>query len=149
MQISTFLAPENALVDVEASDKARLLTELSARAARSLSLEHEQVSQEILRREELGSTGVGGGAAIPHARIPGLAFPFGILARLRKPIDFDAIDGKRVDVVFLLLLPASSTGYHLKVLAAVARALRNEPVLSALRHAEDAAGLYAAITSAT
>jgi len=147
MKIGTFLAPENALVNMEASDKTRLLMKLSGRAAKSVFLEPEQVSQEILKREELGSTGVGGGAAIPHARIPGLLTPFGILARLRKPIDFDAVDGKPVDLIFLLLLPATSTGDHLKVLAAVARRLRDEVTLSALRQAENNENLYDAMST--
>ena len=149
MDIGMFLAPENALVDVEASDKSRLLTELSVRAAKSCSLDSEQVSREILKREELGSTGVGVGAAIPHGRIAGLTTPFGILARLRKPIDFDAIDGKPVDLVFLLLLPTTATGDPLKVLAAVARKLRDAEALGALRRAEDGASLYAAMAAET
>jgi PTS system nitrogen regulatory IIA component len=149
MNIRKFLALENALVDVEASDKSRLLTELCVRAAKSGSLDAEQVSREILRREELGSTGVGAGVAIPHARIAGLPTPVGILARLREPIDFDAIDGKPVDLIFLLLLPTTSTGDPLKVLAAVARKLRDGEALGALRRADDGASLYAAMAAET
>lgn len=149
MEIRMFLAPERALVDVETGSKQRLLTELSARAARSLSLNAEVVSQELLKREELGSTGMGGGVAIPHARIPGLATPFGILVRLRKPIGFDAVDGQPVDLVFLLLLPATLTGDPLKVLATVARKLRDAKALGALRRAEDGAGLYKVMAEET
>jgi PTS system nitrogen regulatory IIA component len=72
---------------------------------------------------------------------------FGLLARLQKPLDFDAIDGKPVDIVFLLLLPSGTTGEHLNVLAAVARKLREASVIQALRHARDNAGLHSAMTS--
>jgi PTS system nitrogen regulatory IIA component len=144
-----FLAPESALVDVETGSKQLLLTELGARAAKCLSLNANLVSQELLKREELGSTGMGGGVAIPHARIPGLATPFGILARLRKPIGFDAVDGHPVDLVFLLLLPAISSGDPLKVLATVARKLRDARALGALRRAEDGAGLYKVMAEET
>jgi PTS system nitrogen regulatory IIA component len=65
---------------------------------------------EILKREQLGCTGIGGGIAIPHARLQNLKKPFGSMARLRKPIDYDAIDGDPVDIVFLLLLPTDSGG---------------------------------------
>jgi PTS system nitrogen regulatory IIA component len=78
-----------------------------------------------------------------------LSAPVGILARLREPIDFNAIDGKPVDLIFLLLLPATSTGDPLKVLAAVARKLRDGEALGALRRAEDGASLYAAMAAET
>src|SRR5882762_622855 len=104
MRISEFLSQSNAIVDVGAHDKSSLLTELCHRAASALKLNADRISADILKREELGSTGVGGGVAIPHARIPELKVPFGILARLQEAIDFNAIDGQPVDIVFLLLL---------------------------------------------
>jgi PTS system nitrogen regulatory IIA component len=110
MNIKEFLSPSDTLVDIRASDKTRLLQELCHRAAATLNLAVERISAEILKREELGSTGTGGGVAVPHARIQGLNRSFGILARLNKPIDFEAIDGRPVDLVFLLLLPANSSG---------------------------------------
>jgi PTS system nitrogen regulatory IIA component len=85
-----------------------LLKELADRAASSLSLPADRILSELLKRETLGSTGTGGGIAIPHARIPGLDKPFGILVRLRQPIDFNAIDSQPVDLLFLLLLPVTS-----------------------------------------
>ncbi len=117
MDIKEFLAPSDTLIDVRASDKTRLLQELTRRAATILDLPAERISTEILKREELGSTGTGGGVALPHARIEGLKRSFGILARLNKPIDFEAIDGRRVDLVFLLLLPANPAEDQLKALA--------------------------------
>jgi nitrogen PTS system EIIA component len=149
MDIKSFLAPGDAVVDVRASDKTRLLTELCKRAAASLQLDADTVSGDILKREDLGSTGVGGGVAIPHARIGGLKAPFGILARLRKAIDFDAIDGQPVDIVFLLLLPTAPAGEQLNALASVARKLRDQKIVHDLRRASDSTSLYHAVISAT
>ena len=123
------------------------MQQLAQRAAASLNLAAEQISAEILKREELGSTGTGGGVAIPHARIQGLHRSFGILVRLSKPIDFEAIDGRPVNLVFLLLLPANPVGEQLKALASVARKLRDPACLRDLRSARDAASLYHALTT--
>jgi PTS system nitrogen regulatory IIA component len=84
------------------------LQEFAAKAAASLNLRVDQIAPYLLKREELGSTGVGGGAAIPHARLPDLHWPYGLLAKLKQPIEFDAIDEQAVDIVFLLLLPANA-----------------------------------------
>jgi nitrogen PTS system EIIA component len=100
-----------------------------------------------LKREELGSTGTGGGVALPHARVESLNRAFGILARLNKPIDFEAIDGRPVDLVFLLLLAANPVGEQLKALASAARKLRNPASLRDLRAASGSAGLYDAMTA--
>src|SRR5215831_14659314 len=135
MHIKEFLSPADTNVEVRAPDKTRLLQELSRRAAASLDLPPEQISAEILKREELGSTGTGGGVAIPHARIQGLNRPFGILARLNKPIDFEAIDGRPVDLLFFLLLPANPAGEGIQALASVARKLREPGCLRRLRSA--------------
>jgi PTS system nitrogen regulatory IIA component len=146
MDIKDFLSPTDTHVDVRASDKTRLLQELARRAAATLDLAPERIAAEILKREELGSTGTGGGVAIPHARIQGLNRSFGILARLNKPVDFEAIDGRPVDLVFLLLLPANPVGEQLKALASVARKLRDPASLRSLRSAGGTAELYDAIT---
>ncbi len=147
MGIKEFLSPTDALVDVRASDKARLLQELARRAAATLNLAAERISAEILKREELGSTGTGGGVAIPHARIQGLNKSFGILARLNKPMDFEAIDSQPVDLVFLLLLPANPVGEQLKALASVARKFRDPKSLRDLRSASGTSELYDAMTT--
>ncbi len=148
MQIDGFLAEDDCLVGSIADTKNRLLNALCSRAASHLRLDPDKLSAAILKREELGSTGIGGGVAVPHARIAELKKPFGVLARLEKPIDFSAIDGELVDVVFLLLLPPSSSGIHLNALAAVARKLRDATALKAIRRARDSASLHRAMTSA-
>jgi nitrogen PTS system EIIA component len=142
MSITEFLSQSNAIVDVRALDKSRLLKELCHRAASALELDGDRISADILKREELGSTGMGGGVAIPHARVPDLNEPFGILARLKKAIDFNAIDDQPVDIVFLLLLPTAPAGEQLNVLAAVARRLRDANAVHNLRRATDGASLY-------
>ncbi len=145
MKISDLLSPADIMLDVRAKDKSRLLRELSTRAAAEVGLDADQVSEEIAKREELGSTGVGNGVALPHARLRGLKAPFGLLARLRQAIDFAAIDDQPVDIVFLLLLPKSADGAQLNALACVARVLRDPEALRRLRGASDNEALYRAI----
>jgi PTS system nitrogen regulatory IIA component len=142
MDIGDFVSPNDAILGIRARYKPLLLTELCVRAAAALKLDAESITREVLKREELGSTGVGGGVAIPHARIQGLEGPFGILVRLRKPIDFNAIDGQPVDIVFLLLLPAAPAGEQLNALASVARRLRNQGAVHALRTAPDSITMH-------
>ena len=144
MRITDFLSQSDAIVNVRAHNKSRLLKDLCNRAASALKLDGDRISSEILKREELGSTGMGGGVAIPHARIEDLKEPFGILARLQRPIDFNAIDGQPVDIIFLLLLPAAPAGEHLSALAEVARKLRDPNAVRELRRAPDSASFYRA-----
>jgi PTS system nitrogen regulatory IIA component len=147
MKIADFLAPADVLIDLKASDKAQLLKAIGQKAAATLNVAPESITSALVKREGLGSTGLGGGVAVPHARLDEVKAPYGLLARLRKPIQFDAIDGEPVDVVFLLLLPATPTADHLNALASVARALRNLDTLRALHRAGNSAELYAAITA--
>lgn len=147
MELKEFLSVGNTVVDVRAIDKAHLLRDLAGRAAKACGLSSEAVAAEIEKRDMLGSTGIGGGVSIPHARLREIKKPFGLLARLKSPIAFDAIDGQPVDIVFLLLLPASSQLDQLNALAAVARKLRDAEVLLKLREATDAAALHKAVTA--
>jgi PTS system nitrogen regulatory IIA component len=121
MNIKDFLSITSVVIDLGANDKASLLHELAHRAAVALNLPGDVVAAEIEKRDELGSTGIGRGVSIPHARLREVKRPFGVLARLKNPIEFDAIDGQPVDLVFLLLLPAASQLDQLNALAAVAR----------------------------
>src|SRR5450756_2678109 len=124
MKISDLLSPEDVMIDVRAPNKRLLLQELAAKAASSLGLGVDQVAPYLLKREELGSTGIGGGVAIPHARLPALQRSYGLLAKLKQPIEFDAIDAQAVDIVFVLLLPAAAENERIGALALVARTLR-------------------------
>ena len=149
MNIKDFLSPADTMLDLQAPDKTRLLHELAQHAAASLSLPAEGISSEILKREGLGSTGTGGGVAIPHARIRGLNKPFGILVRLKQPIDFNAIDGQPVDLLFLLLLPIAADKEHLVALASVTGVLRSSKSVHDLRRARDGADLFRVMIAGT
>ena len=145
MKISDLLSPTDVIVDTRTSNKRLLLQELAARAAASLGLNVDQIAPYLLKREELGSTGIGRGVAIPHARLPDVQRPYGLLARLKAPIEFDAIDGQAVDIVFVLLLPAAAENGQIGALAQVARTLRPEENLARLRAARNTSELYSAI----
>lgn len=147
MNISDFIRAENAAIDLEASSKTRLLQTLSERAGKALGIDDKAIFAALHNREKLGSTGVGGGVAIPHAPVAGVAAPFGILARLKKPLDFEAIDETPVDIVCLLLTPPEGRSAHLNVLASIARRLRSPEVLARARGAPDASLFYAAIAT--
>jgi PTS system nitrogen regulatory IIA component len=145
MRIPDFLSQDDASIERENLNKTRLLKELSRRAATHLAIDGAEVAEALLKREALGSTGMGAGVAIPHARIESIPEPFGMLARLKQPIEFDAIDGEPVDVVFLLLVPTTPGNAQLDALACVARKLRNPETVSKLRMATDSAALYQAM----
>ena len=147
MKISDFLSPTEVLINIRAADKQQLLQELARRAAAVVNVPADRIASELLKREELGSTGMGDGVAIPHARFQELKIPFGLLARLKPPIKFDAIDGQPVDLVFILLLPAAVEGEQLGALAGVARKLRSGDDLTKIRRAKNASELYTALVN--
>jgi PTS system nitrogen regulatory IIA component len=149
MEIKDFLTPSDVLVGIRASDKTQLLEDLCGRAASILKVDAQKITADILKREELGSTGLGGGVAIPHARVADVKKPFGLLARLKSAIEFDAIDRQPVDLVFLLLLPTEPAGEQLNVLALVARRLRHADITRDARRATDASGLYAVMAQSS
>ena len=145
-----FLTPDAVLPALRGQGKKQALQELSAGAARLLTnLDSREIFDTLLQRERLGSTGIGDGVAIPHGKLPKLDHLFGLVARLERPIDFDAIDGQPVDLLFLLLAPQGAGADHLKALARVARALREPGVRESLRAARDAAALYAVLTQSS
>lgn len=142
----TDLVASNAIIPaLKVNNKKQAIQELAARAA-ELTGQAERAILEILQqREKLGSTAVGNGVAIPHGKLPKLTRLFGLFAKLQKPIDFDALDGEPVDLVFLLLAPEGAGADHLKALARVARLLRDGEVARKLRESRDAAAMYAVL----
>jgi PTS system nitrogen regulatory IIA component len=142
MTLSDFLSPSNVLLQKRAADRRQLLHDLSQRAAACLGVDEAAIVAALLKREDLGSTGMGNGVAIPHARLEAVKKPFGLFARLDQPIDFNAIDGRPVDLVFILLLPTTGEGEQLGALALVARKLRALDVLARLRHGKSALELH-------
>ncbi len=105
------------------------------------------IADRLAEREKLGSTGFGGGVAIPHAKLPGLAAPTGLFVRLSQAIDFQAVDNLPVDLVFVLLSPVDAGSDHLKALARVSRRLRDRSFLGKLRGAGSRDALYALFTA--
>ena len=141
-----FLTPEAVAPAVRARGKKQLLQELSTQAASLAGLEERLVFETLLQRERLGSTGIGEGIAIPHCKIPGLARLFGLVARLEKPVEFEALDGQPVEIVFLLLAPEGAGADHLKALARIARVLREPGIRDRIRAARDANAIYAILS---
>src|SRR4030081_991512 len=149
MTITDLVAPEAILPALKVISKKQALQELAARAA-SLSGQNERaVFEVLLQRERLGTTAVGYGVAIPHGKLPKLEKLFGLFARLERPVDFEALDGQPVDLMFLLLAPEAAGADHLKALARVARLLRDSEVARKLRESRDSESLYAVLTSAS
>jgi PTS system nitrogen regulatory IIA component len=116
--------------------RRQVLHELCAAAARELGLDAAEVHEAVMERERLGPTGMGEGVAIPHARLRGLTAPAGAFARLVEPADFEAIDGRKCDLVFLLLAPSDAGADHLRALARISRVFRQEAIRAALRNAQ-------------
>src|SRR5690349_8502909 len=125
MSVDELLTPARVLTGLRAADKRGVLDALAARAGAELGLDPAALRVALLERERLGSTGMGSGTAMPHARLAGIAVPYGLLARLERPVEFDAIDARPVDLVCLLLLPAGAERGQLGALACVARAFRD------------------------
>jgi PTS system nitrogen regulatory IIA component len=146
MPLLDFLDPQAVLPALRVNSKKQALQELAAHAARLTGLEAAAIYEALLQRERLGSTGIGEGIAIPHGKLPGLTRIFGLVARLEKPIDFEALDGQHVDVLFLLLAPEGAGADHLKALSRVARVLREPGLVERVRATRDAAALYAIMT---
>ncbi len=146
MALDALIPPGHVLDRLRAPDKTALLNALARAAGESLGLPPAGIAAALAAREALGSTGIGGGIAVPHARIAALSAPAGFLARLDRPVAFDAVDGRPVDLVFLLLSPATDAD-HLRALAAVSRRLRRPEVAEAMRTAPPAA-LRAALLGA-
>ncbi len=132
------IGPDDVLLGLPVANKPALLHRLATHAASRLGAEPAPLLALLQAREALGSTGIGRGIALPHARLPGMAAPLCCLCRLARPIPFDAIDDAPVDLVFLLLTPAGADTAHLATLAAAARRLRDPATAAALRRAADA-----------
>lgn len=125
------------------ANKKGLFQLLAAAAARRTGLDAKAIVAALSEREKIGSTGFGGGVAIPHARIEGLQHVFGYFARLSAPIDFQSVDQLPVDLVFLILSPPDAGVDHLKALAAVSRVLRDRNIVAKVRGARSRDALFA------
>lgn len=144
---SDIVAPDTVLAGLAVPNKKALFQQLAAVAARASDLDAKQIVERLTERERLGSTGFGGGIAIPHGKMEGLTRVVGVLARLGSPIDYQAIDDMPVDLVFLLLSPPDSGVEHLKALSRVTRRLRDQGFVAKLRGAGSPDALYALVTA--
>jgi PTS system nitrogen regulatory IIA component len=146
MTLTDLVSPNAILPSLKANNKKKVIQELAARAAELTGQNARTILETLLQREKLGSTAVGNGVAIPHGKLPKLGRLFGLFARLEKPIDFEALDGQPVDLVFLLLAPESAGADHLKALARVARLLRDPEIARKLREPSDSDALFAVLS---
>ncbi len=144
--VSDLLAPEAVLSGVSASNKKALFAALGAAAHQAYGLDAQDVAAKLAAREKLGSTGFGGGIAIPHGKLESIRRVCGVFARLDKPVDFGAVDELPVDLVFMLLSPSDAGAEHLKALAAVSRKLRDRSFADKLRGAGSPDALYVLLT---
>ncbi|KAB7614543.1 PTS IIA-like nitrogen regulatory protein PtsN [Amylibacter sp. SFDW26] len=142
MELTEILVADAVHYAQSASSKKRLLQKISEQAASIYDLDSEQVFAALTAREALGTTGVGRGVAIPHARFENLDRVVGLFTRLEKPLDYDSMDHQAVDLVFTLLAPQKEGAEHLKALALVSRTLRDEDVCSKLRSNNDAQTIF-------
>ena len=134
--LADLLLPNVVIPRARWQGRRQVLCELSAAMAKALHLDSNEVFEAVIEREKLGSTGVGEGVAIPHARIDSLNRPVGGFARLLEPADFEAIDERRADLVFMLLAPTDAGAEHLRALARAARVFRQDSIRTALRQAQ-------------
>lgn len=146
MTLTDLVGPNAVIPALKVNGKKQAIQELAARAAVLTGQNERAIFEILLQREKLGSTAVGNGVAIPHGKLPKLGRLFGLFARLERPIDFEALDGQPVDLIFLLLAPESAGADHLKALARVARVLRDPEIERRLRESRDAESLYAVLS---
>ncbi len=145
MALADLIPNGGVAVDLGASSRKQALQAMSDIAADLTGLVPRDIFDAVLQRERLGSTGVGQGVAIPHARLAGIDEVVGVLARLRSPVDFESIDGRPADLIFMLIAPEDAGAEHLKALARVSRLLRREDVRQRLRAAPDADAIHAVL----
>jgi nitrogen PTS system EIIA component len=147
MPLTDLVVPQAVVPALRVNSKKQALQELAARAATMSGRSDREIFEVLMQRERLGSTGIGSGIAIPHGKLAKLDRLFGVFARLERPVDFEALDGQPVDLMFLLLAPEAAGADHLKALARVARLLRDPEVARKLRESRDAEALYAVLTN--
>jgi PTS system nitrogen regulatory IIA component len=143
IRLEQILTPGRSLVNVPGGSKKRVLEQIAKLVARDLpDLDNQDIFESLVAREKLGSTGFGNGIAIPHCRLTGCNSPISAVLRLDAPVDFDAIDGAPVDLLFVLLVPEAATDEHLELLRQIASMLDRSDVRERLRQAPDSTSLY-------
>ena len=146
MEFSNLLKPEAIRIFSSVSSKKRLLHDIAGIAEACYQTDYSQTVEALIERESLGPTGVGGGIALPHARLEQLDKVVGAFVLLENPVEFEAIDKQPVDVVFGLFAPKSAGVEHLKALALVSRTLREQSIVAKLRSNPKSSTLYTILT---
>ena len=144
IEIADLLTPRGVIAQLRVSNKKQALQEIARRAATQTGIAERRVHEVLAERERLGSTGIGKGVAVPHGKLTELARLFSLFARLERPVPFEAIDDRPVDLIFVLLVPAEAE--HLRALARISRLLRDEAICQKLRGTDNADALYALLT---
>ena len=150
MPDTTYFRQDGVLFDLHATSKKQLFQEVATTLIANYDLDASDIAcrdivSAAMERERLGSTGVGNGVALPHARLAGLTEVVAVFARLNTPLDFDAIDERPVDLIAFLLAPEDAGGAHLRALAKVSRLLRRQDMRARLRAAPSAEAIYTII----
>jgi len=143
MELTELITPESIVANLKATSKKQALQEISKRIAELIGQNERDIFEVLVEREKLGTTGVGDGVAIPHGKLKQIKEIHGFFARLDRPIDFDSVDDRPVDLIFLLLAPESAGADHLKALASVSRFLRDKDNCNKLRGSKKSEALYA------
>jgi len=149
MEIADLLTPRGVIAQLRVSNKKQALQELARRAAAMTGVAERAIYDVLAERERRGSTGIGRGIAIPHGKLAELSRLYGLFARLERPIPFEAVDDRPVDLMFVLLAPAEAGAEHLRALARVSRLLRDSAICQKLRGTDNADALYALLTDRT
>ncbi len=148
MNISNILTEKHIFVGLKSGSKREFLQDLAQKASEVIGIDSLTIFDSILERENLGSTGFGGGTALPHSRFAELDKVYAFFAKPSYPLDFDAIDNKPVDLVFLLISPEGNGADHLTALAMLSRILKDESTCNKLRQMSNQTGIYALLNEA-
>lgn len=148
MNISNILTEKNILLGLKSGSKREFLQDLAQKVSEICGVDALTIFDSLLERENLGSTGFGGGTALPHSRFTGLDKVYVFFAKPSYPVDFDAVDNKPVDLVFLLMSPEGSGADHLTALAMLSRILKDESTCDKLRQMSKATEIYALLNEA-
>lgn len=142
MSLNDLISPQAVIPSMKANGKKQALIELADKAAEVSGIDAREILDALIQRERLGSTGIGGGIAIPHGKLARCQRIFGVFARLEKPMDFEALDDAPVDLIFLLIAPENAGADHLNALSRAARVLRDQSLVATLRSTRDPSALY-------
>jgi nitrogen PTS system EIIA component len=149
MELGDLVTRDAVIASLQASSKKQVLLELAQKAGLHTGLDQREIFEALLQRERLGSTGFGRGVAIPHVKLRNLERTVCLFARLQPSVDYEALDGEPVDLIFLLLSPEHASGDHLKTLARISRLVREPKTIERLRNARDAAAIHSALIADT